>query len=130
MIRSSAAVLTGLAVAIVLLMILGFLTAAALGISPVGPATRASVAANLVSAAIAGASGGAIAVRLAPHTPHGHVGILALLILLLSLPTLLAPPGAGEPAWYGLAQSVLGPVSVALGGFLAVRQLDRGLPAR
>ena len=125
MLRSIAAVLAGLVVTVFLVMVLSFLAGAVLGIPPAGPPTPPYLVLNLIGGAIAGASGGAIAVRFAPHTPHGHVGALAALILLLSLPTLLSPPAPGQPGWYGLALSVLGPVSVAVGGFLAIRRRHR-----
>jgi hypothetical protein len=125
MLRSLGAVAAGLVVAIIVLMVLGFLTVAALGVSPVEPPTPASLAANLGGAAIAAASGGAVAGWFAPHSPHGHVVALALVILLVSLPALLLAPGAGEPAWYGIAQSVVGPISATIGGYLAIRRAHR-----
>lgn len=124
MLRSIAAVVAGLLVTIVLVMVLSFAAAAVLRLPPDGLPTPLYLALNLLGGAFAGLSGGATAVWLAPHTPHGHVGALAGLILLLSLPTLLSAPAPGQPAWYGLALSVLGPVSVALGGYLAIRRRE------
>lgn len=120
--RSVAAVGAGLAATFVLVMVLSFLAATVTGIPTGGAPTPPYLALNLLGGAAAGASGGAIAVWLAPHRPHGHVGTLALVILLLSLPTLLSAPAPGQPAWYGLALSVLGPASVLLGGLLAIRR--------
>lgn len=125
MVRSIAAVLAGLVVAVVLVITLNLLAAAALRIPLGGTPPPLYLALNLLGAAVAGASGGATAFRLAPHRPHGHVGSLALLLVLLSLPTLLAAPAPGQPTWYSLALTVLGPVSVFAGGFLAVRRVDR-----
>jgi hypothetical protein len=120
-IRSVAAVLAGLVVTVVLVMALTYLAAAALGLAPGAAPTPAYLTLNLLGSALAGALGGATAVVLAPHTPHGHVVALAILILLLSLPTLFTPPAPGQPSWYGLAVSVIGPVAVAVGGLMAAR---------
>jgi hypothetical protein len=78
--------------------------------------------ANLVASFIAGACGGAAAVRVAAHTPHGHVVALAMAILLLSLPTLFAGAAPGQPTWYPALMSVLGPIAVLTGGLLAARR--------
>lgn len=121
MVRSVASVLAGLIVAAVLVMAVTFLATAALGLPPGAPPTPAYLLLNLLGSALAGASGGAVAVRLAPHRPHAHGIALALLILLLSLPTLLSAPAPGQPTWYGLALSVIGPLSVLAGGLLALR---------
>lgn len=121
MLRSAAAVLAGLAVAVVLVMLFTFAASAVLGIEPGEPPTPAYLLLNLLGSAVAGAAGGATAVRIAPHTPHGHVVVLALVILLLSLPAILAGAAPGQPAWYPLALGVLGPVSVFAGGLLAAR---------
>jgi len=106
-------------------MLLGFLAAALLGFPAEGDPRPLYLAVILIVVVVAGLSGGATAVWLAPHTPHGHVGAFAGLILLLSLPTLLSPPALGQPGWYGTALSVLGPLSVGLGGFLAIRYRGR-----
>lgn len=121
MIRSIAAVLAGLVVTVVLVMLLTFLASAAVGLAPGAALSAPYLTLNLLGSALAGLAGGATAVKLAPHTPHGHVIALAILILLLSLPTLLTPPAPGQPTWYGLVVSVLGPVSVAIGGLLMAR---------
>lgn len=130
MIRSLAAVAAGLLVTVVLVLVLSFAAAGVLRIPPEGPPTPLYLTLNLLGGVIAGMSGGATAVMFAPHTPHGHVGALAGVILLLSLPTLLSAPAPGQPTWYGLALSVLGPVSVALGGYLAIRRRERTGPER
>ena len=121
MLRSVVAVGAGLLVTVTLVIVLTFLTVAALRLGPNATPTPAYLALNLIGSAVAGAVGGATAVKLAPHTPHGHVVALAILILLLSLPTLFTPPAPGQPAWYGAVVSVIGPVAVALGGLLAAR---------
>ena len=121
MMRSIGAVVAGLVVTIVLVMVLTYLAAAALGMGPGAPPTPAYLTLNLLGSALAGVLGGATAVVLAPHTPHGHVLALAILILLLSLPTLLTPPAPGQPSWYGIVVSILGPVAVATGGVVAAR---------
>jgi hypothetical protein len=114
--RSLMAVVAGLVVTTVLVLVLTFLATWALLSGPTAAPSPSYLAANLLGGAIAGMAGGATAMRLAPHRPHGHLFVLALVILLLSLPTLLSAPAPGQPAWYGLALSVLGPVSVLLGG--------------
>ncbi|MEX2583196.1 MAG: hypothetical protein WD766_07970 [Gemmatimonadota bacterium] len=121
MLRSIAAVLAGLVVTIVLVMVLTYLAGMIAGVGPTSPPTTLYLVLNLVGGVIAGASGGATAVRLAPHTPHGHVWALAFVVLLLSLPTLFSAPSPGQPEWYGAVLSVLGPVSVLLGGVAAAR---------
>lgn len=123
MIRSIGAVVGGLLVTVVLVIVLTLLATVALGIPNGGPPTPLYLVLNLLGGAIAGACGGATAVRLAPRWPHGHVGTLAVVILLLSLPTLFSPPPPGQPSWYGLTLSVLGPTSVLLGGLLAIRHV-------
>jgi hypothetical protein len=118
MLRSVGAVLAGLVATLALVVTSSFLAGWILGFGPADPPTGGYLALNLFGSAIAGAVGGGTAMRLAPHRPHGHVGALALVILLLSLPTLLSAPAPGQPAWYGAALSVLGPVSVLIGGLL------------
>lgn len=122
MIRSIFAVAAGLVVTVVLVMTLTYLLTMWFGIPPGVPLPGLYLALNLLGSAVAGMVGGATAVRLAPHTPHGHVVALAILILLLSLPTIFTPPAPGQPGWYGIVVSILGPVAVALGGFLAARR--------
>lgn len=119
MLRSAVAVLAGLFLTMALVVAGSFLAARYFGLGPGDPPTPGYLAANLAGSAVAGFIGGATAMRLAPHRPHGHVGALAIVILLLSLPTLLSAPASGQPAWYGLAISVIGPVSVVIGGVLA-----------
>jgi len=120
--RSLAAVLAGLVVAMVLVIVLSWLAALLVRQPPSGPPTVPYLALNLLGGAVAGMAAGATAVRLAPHTPHGHVYVLALVLLLLSLPGLFSAPAPGQPGWYPLALSVLGPASVLAGGLLAVRR--------
>lgn len=129
MLRSAAAVVAGLIVTIVLVMVFTFLAATASGLRTGDPPTPPYLLLNLLGSAIAGMSGGATAMRLAPHTPHGHVGAVAVVILLISLPALLSAPEAGQPGWYPLVLSVLGPVSVFLGGLLAARARRDESPA-
>lgn len=128
-IRSVLAVVAGLAVCLVLVIALSAIAASILRVSAESPPTPLYLALNLTGGALAGAIGGATAMRIAPHTPHGHVWALALLILLLSLPTLLTAPAPGQPAWYGLALSVIGPSSVLLGGVLEARRERYRRPA-
>jgi hypothetical protein len=126
MARSLAAVLAGLCVTFLLVIVLDFLAGMAVGVHPGEPPTRAYLTLNLLGGALAGLSGGAAAARIAAHRPHGHVGALAGVILLLSLPTLFSAPAPGQPQWYALVLSVLGPLSVMVGGYLAAP--GRGRP--
>lgn len=123
MIRSVIAVLAGLLVTFLLVMLLSYVAPIIAGIPINAPPTPGYIAMNLLGGAIAGAAGGATAAKIAAHTPHGHVLALAVAILLLSLPTLLSAPAPGQPTWYPLVLSVLGPTSVIAGGFLAIRRI-------
>jgi hypothetical protein len=76
---------------------------------------------NLVASAIASAAGGAAAMWFAPHAPRGHVYGLAIVLLILSIPTILSPPAPNQPSWYGIVISFVGPAFVVLGGVLAER---------
>ncbi|HUE96353.1 MAG TPA: hypothetical protein VMN39_06815 [Longimicrobiaceae bacterium] len=125
MIRSAAAVLAGLVVTIVLVMLLTYLAGVLAGVPVGAPPTPTYLALNLFGSAIAGFAGGDVAVRVAAHTPHGHVIALAVVILLLSLPFALSAPAPGQPTWYPFAISVVGPGSVLLGGLLAARRISR-----
>ena len=120
--RSLAAVLAGLIVAVVMVIMLSWLAAVIVDQPESGPPTRAYLALNLLGGALAGMAGGATAAWMAPHTPRGHAYILAAVILLLSLPGLFSAPLPGQPSWYPLALSVLGPASVVIGGVIALRR--------
>lgn len=122
MMRSIAAVGVGLLVTTALVFLFNLATTALTGLPLEGTSSPSYLAANLVASFIAGACGGATAVRIAAHTPHGHVVALAIAILLLSLPTLFGGAAAGQPTWYPLVISVLGPVAVLTGGLLAARR--------
>lgn len=120
--RSLAAVVAGLIVAVVMVIVLSWLAAAVVDQPESGPPTAVYLALNLLGGALAGMAGGATAARMAPHTPHGHAYILAAVILLLSLPGLFSAPLPGQPSWYPVALSVLGPASVVAGGLIALRR--------
>ena len=121
MLRSVVAVLAGLVVVLGLVLITSSMLVLALGLPPDGPPTDTYLILNLVASALAGLAGGATAMRFAPHTPHGHVIALAVVILLLSLPSAFSGPAPGQPAWYGLVMSIVGPLSVLVGGLLMIR---------
>lgn len=125
--RSTAAVVAGLVTA-TLLVVLVNSGATALMDFPESPPGRLYLVINLAGSALAGMAGGAVAGRLAPHAPHGHVLALAIVILALSLPSFLAGATPGQPEWYPLVLSVLGPSSVLLGGVLTLRRRPQGRP--
>ena len=119
--RSIVAIAAGLLVTMALVIVLSGVTAALLGLSPASGPTPLYLALNLLGGAIAGVAGGATVVYIARHAMRGHIVALAFVILLLSLPGLFSAPAPGQPGWYPLALSVLGPGSVLLGGFIALR---------
>lgn len=127
MMRSIGAIAAGLAVNFALVFATTSLATLVFGVPIAGPATNGYLGLNLLGAAVAGAAGGATAVAIAAHAPHGHVLALALAILLVSLPALFAAPPPGQPAWYPLVLSVLGPVSVVAGGWLAIGRQRRSV---
>ena len=120
--RSAVAVLAGLVVVLGLWLITTPMLVLALGLPPEGPPNDTYLALNLVIVALSGLAGGATAMKLAPHTPHGHVIVLAVVLLLISLPSAIGGSAPGQPAWYGLAMSILGPLSVLAGGLLMLRR--------
>lgn len=95
--------------------------AAVLGLSADSAPTPLYLAFNLVGGAIAGLVGGATVIYIARGSFRGHVIGLAVIILLLSLPGLFSAPAPGQPTWYPLVLSILGPGSVLLGGLIARR---------
>jgi len=121
MMRSVVAVIAGLVVTVGLVIVLSILSASLLRLPAGSAPTPLYLVLNLLSAIFSGMVGGSVAVRLAPDRLQGHVFVLALVILLMSLPTLLSAPAPGQPSWYGLVISIIGPTSVVLGGFLAIR---------
>lgn len=116
MIRSIAAVLVGLAVTFALVLLFHQATILLTGIPPEGRASGPYLIANIAASFLAGACGGAAAARVAARAPQGHTIVLALAILILSLPTLFMGAAPGQPSWYPLLMSVVGPVSVMVGG--------------
>src|SRR5690606_18778740 len=121
MLRSSVAVLAGLVVTMALVWIATIVLTASLEFPADGSPGSTYLSLNLLASAVAGIAGGATAMKLAPHTPHGHVLALAGVLVLLSLPTILAAPAPNQPVWYGLVIGIVGPISVLAGGFLGVR---------
>ncbi len=122
MIRSIVAVLVGLAVTFVLVLIFHQATILLTGIPLEGRESGPYLAANIAASFLAGACGGAAAARVAARAPHGHTLVVAIVILILSLPTLFMGAAPGQPSWYPLAMSVVGPVSVLTGGLVAGRR--------
>jgi hypothetical protein len=123
MVRSILAVAAGFVTAVVLVMLVNWIAAFALGI-PSGAPTRPYLAVNLLGSFLAGAAGGYVTGRLAPTAMWHHVFGLALVVLLLSLPGVLQPAD-GQPTWYPSFLAVIGPVSVAMGGMLSLHRAPR-----
>lgn len=128
MLRSIIAIIAGFLVAAGLVMVATWIVAPALGLAIEQP-TPGYLIFNLVSIPIAGMLGGYVAGRVAPRAHWGHVGMLAIL-LLLSLPGILQPPPPGQPSWYSLLLALLGPATVLLGGVFALRSTHRREPLR
>lgn len=125
MIRSIAAVTAGLVVTIVLVLILTPLAGMIAGVPMGAPPNTLYLVLNLIASALAGFAGGEVAVRIAHYAPHGHVIALAGVILLLALPSVFSAPAPGQPGWYPLVISIVGPASVLIGGMLAARRYER-----
>ena len=123
--RSIAAVVVGILVTMALVYLFHLGTIAATGLPLEGTSSQRYLVANLVASFIAGACGGAAAVRVAARDPHGHMIAVAMAILLLSVPTLFAGAAPGQPTWYPALMSLLGPVAVLTGGWLAAGRWRR-----
>jgi hypothetical protein len=80
-------------------------------------------AANLVVSAMGAMLGGWVTARMAPSAEMVHVGALALLMLLMSIPTMLGylPGSELQPVWYRYTLPVLGISGALLGGWLRSR---------
>lgn len=124
MLRSIVAVFAGFVVAALLVVVSTWIVAPALGLAGAEPGPGYLLF-NLVTSALAGVLGGYVAARVAPHTHWGHVGTLAVILLLLSMPGILQPPAPGQPTWYPVLLAMLGPATVLLGGVLAIRSTQR-----
>ena len=116
MIRSIAAVLIGLAVTFALVLIFHQVTILLTGVPLEGQASGPYLAVNTAASFVAGVFGGATAARIAARAPQGHTIALAIAILILSLPTLFMGAAPEQPSWYPLLMSVVGPISVMVGG--------------
>lgn len=127
--RSAVAVLSGLVVTMGLVLLSTIILTATLTFPAEGGPGATYLTLNLITGGVAALAGGAVAMLLAPHTPHGHTIALAGVLLLLSLPTLLAPPTPEQPDWYGPVISVLGPVGVLLGGLIVARYKRKRSPS-
>jgi hypothetical protein len=126
MARSIAAVIAGLLVTGLLVMVFTFLVGHATGVPPADAPTTSYLLLNLLGSAIAGAVGGAVAVSVAAHTPHGHVIAVAVVVLIVSIPAIFSAPAPGQPAWYPLALSAAVPAAVLAGGIAAARKRHLG----
>ena len=103
------------------LIVPGGLSAAAAGSPESTPLNY--YAANLVVSAMAAMLGGWVTARMAPSAEMVHVGALALLMLLMSIPTMLGylPGSELQPVWYRYTLPVVGISAALLGGWLRSR---------
>lgn len=122
MMRSIAAVAVGLLVSMALMFLFHLAAVLVTGVPVEATSSTPYLVANVIAKILAAACGGAAAVRVAAQAPHGHLFVLALAILLISLPTLLGDGVPGQPTWYPALMSVVGPVAVLIGGILAARR--------
>lgn len=102
----------------VLVVIAGTMVASVLLAGPDGSVTRAYLGANLGVSLGGAVLGGWVVVRLSPRWALGHAGVLAAILVVLTLPSLQSPAG-GQPAWYPSAILTIGVVGVAIGAGLA-----------
>ena len=72
--------------------------------------------ARILASASAAVMGGWLAARLAPSAPFGHACVLAAILAVMSLSLFTAAPAALW--WHSVANAVLGPLAVLLGGKL------------
>jgi hypothetical protein len=84
---------------------------------------RNYLAANLLISLIGAILGGWVTARVAIYSPMIHVGILALLIVVMSVASARKQGTAGQPSWYPMTITVLGIAGVLLGGLLQARSL-------
>ncbi len=126
MLRGSGAVLLGF---LVMALAVGLGTAAAANWMLSRPAdgapprpTPSYIAVNLIVSGLAAILGGFTAARLAGRSPMVHAGVLALLLVVLSIITSLASGSqatqSNQPVWYPFAVAVLGATGVMAGGWL------------
>lgn len=92
--------------------------------------TPAYLAANLLISAVAAVAGGWVAGTIGQRASLLHAGVLAGLMLTLSLISLIAEGGAatGQPAWYPYAIALIGPLGALGGGWLQLQWLKSKPP--
>ena len=131
MLRSAGAVVAGL-VAMVALVMVGTMAAAATLIPggltasspqppPVPPPSY--LAANVLVSVAAAVLGGWLAARLAPSRPMLHAGLLAAVVLVLSVVSFAQARNGdtGQPLWYLLLVQAIGRAGALAGGWLRAR---------
>jgi hypothetical protein len=115
----------GFIIAMAVVILGGYLIAAALGLPPGHWTTPVFLNASLFVNAVAAILGGVATVRFSPRWPRSHVYALAALLLLISLPTLFAAPPPDEPEWFNIVNSLIGPLFAILGGLIAAEVLHK-----
>jgi hypothetical protein len=135
MLRSVLSVIEGYVVMAVVVMLGTFAATAALvpgGIAAMKNARkdgtfapgRNYLSANLLISFIAAMLGGQVTARVAITAPMVHVGVLALLIVVMSVVSARTQgSAAGQPSWYPKTIAVLGVAGVLLGGVLQAKSL-------
>ncbi|MBV6522642.1 MAG: hypothetical protein MNPFHGCM_02790 [Gemmatimonadaceae bacterium] len=133
--RSFLAILSGYLAMAILVVVLTpvavwlFIPAEALKLRPV-PYTTAYIVSNFTYSFAAAVAGGWLAARMAPRRPLEHGGALAGVMAMLALGAVLSkgsPASAtNQPSWYGWSVALTGAAGALAGGWLRVRQLQRG----
>ena len=125
-VRSVLAVVAGLAVTMVLVVALTWLAVQLmLGGDWTAAPTPAYLGINLTYSFLAAVAGGWLAARIAARREILHAGVVAVVMLLLSLAGDANPPEGGVPEWYSPVIGVLGAAGALVGGWLRATALRR-----
>ena len=125
-VRSVLSVIGGLATAMVLVVALTWLAVQLMLDGDMGAApTPAYLGVNLAYSFFAAVAGGWVAARIAARRPLLHAGIVAVVMLLLSLGGDGSPPAGGVPDWSSPVIGGLGGAGALVGGWLRATALRR-----
>lgn len=84
--------------------------------------TPAYLVLTIAGSALAGYVGAWLAGMIALRNPMAHAGVLAVIIVLLSIPGIAHPP-AGLPGWYPLTVTLAGVAGALAGGRRMTRRV-------